>query len=69
LTEFKEVIFIGTLAAAYAEAGRFPEAITTAQRAIALAEDKKESGLAETNRKLLAQYREGKAYREVRENN
>ena len=37
LTHYGEPLFIGTLAAAYAEAGRFPEAVTTAEKAEQLA--------------------------------
>jgi len=37
LTHYGRPLFIGTLAAAYAEAGRFPEAVTTAEKAEQLA--------------------------------
>jgi len=37
LTHYGVTIFVGTLAAAYAEAGRFDDAIATAQKACALA--------------------------------
>ena len=37
LTRFKRTVMVGTLAAAYAEAGRFAEAVATAQKAGALA--------------------------------
>jgi len=37
LTHYDEPLFIGTLAAAYAEAGRFSEAVTTAEKAEQLA--------------------------------
>ncbi len=59
LTQYKEARFLGTLDAAYAEAGRFPEAITTAERAknLALAAgDKTIADLAEERLKL---YRSG----------
>ena len=37
LTHYREPLFLGTLAAAYAEAGRFPEAVTTLEKAEQLA--------------------------------
>ena len=46
---------LGTLAAAYAEAGQFAEARNTAQKAI---------GLAERNRELLKLYEAGKTCRQ-----
>jgi Tfp pilus assembly protein PilF len=59
LTNFKEARFLGTLDAAYAEAGRFPEAITTAEqtKSLALAAgDKNTADLADERLKL---YRSG----------
>jgi hypothetical protein len=53
------------LAAAYAEAGRFPEAVTTAEKAVRLAEQANQPELAARNRKLLALYRAGKPAREA----
>ena len=32
LTDYKKPLLVGTLAAAYAEAGRFPEAVATARK-------------------------------------
>jgi tetratricopeptide (TPR) repeat protein len=64
LTEFKQPLSLGTLAAAYAETGRFGEAITTAEKARDLA---KQSGLgtvAQGSEQMLEQFRSGKAYRE-----
>jgi protein O-mannosyl-transferase len=63
LTGFKQTGMIGTLAAAYAEAGRFPEAITTAETAIKLATDAGDSQFATENQQLLQLYRAGKPYR------
>ena len=37
LTDYKEGLFVGTLADAYAEAGRFPEAVSAAEKARSLA--------------------------------
>jgi len=64
LTHYGEPLFIGTLAAAYAESGRFPEAVTTAEKAEQLATDAGLKKLAEANRQLLEFYRAGKPYHE-----
>ena len=47
---------LDTLAAAYAEAGRFPEAVETAQRALRLAETQSNAALADTLRSQLKLY-------------
>jgi tetratricopeptide (TPR) repeat protein len=57
-------MFIGTLAAAYAEAGLFRDAVRSAEKAIAVAEKAGQKELAERNRDLLALYRTGKPYHE-----
>ena len=64
LTRFSQPTMIGTLAAAFAEAGRFPEAIAAAEKArdTALAQGKKE--VAERNAELLKLYRSNRAYHE-----
>jgi Flp pilus assembly protein TadD len=64
LTRTNRALFVGTLAAAYAEAGRFPEAIAAAQKAIALAEAARQEDLANKNRELLEIYRSGKPHHE-----
>ena len=64
LTHYVEPSFIGTLAAAYAEAGRFPEAVTTAEKAEQLATDAGSKKTAEENRQRLEFYRIGKPYHE-----
>jgi tetratricopeptide (TPR) repeat protein len=46
LTGGENPIYLHTLAAAYAEAGRFPEAVETAQRALRLANAQSNAGLA-----------------------
>src|SRR5207249_783967 len=58
---------LGTLAAAYAEAGRFSDAVATAYKAVGLAFRSGERELAERNRQLLELYRSGKKYREGEE--
>jgi tetratricopeptide (TPR) repeat protein len=64
ITKFKDPHPIGTLAAAYAEAGRFSEAAVTADFAISLAEATQDMQLATINRQLLAYYRAGRAWHE-----
>jgi len=62
LRQYRTTMFIGTLAAAYAEAGRFNDATATAQRAIALARQHGETELAARNERLLQLYQAHKAY-------
>ena len=64
LTGYAQAVFIGTLAAAYAEASRFEKAVATAEKAVALATAAGEKDLAQRNRELLDLYRQSKAYRE-----
>ena len=64
LTHYGEPSFIGTLAAAYAESGRFPEAVTTAEKAEQLATTAGLTAVAAKNRQLLEFYRAGKTYHE-----
>jgi tetratricopeptide (TPR) repeat protein len=66
LTEFREPQRIGTLAAAYAEAGRFEEAVKTGEKARALALATDQAALAARNEELLALYRARKPYHEPR---
>jgi tetratricopeptide (TPR) repeat protein len=64
LTRRQQPMFIGTLAAAYAEAGRFPDAVKAAQEARAAAQATGNQELAAKNEKLIELYRAGKPYRE-----
>jgi Tfp pilus assembly protein PilF len=57
-------ILLGTLAAAYAEAGRFAEATNMAQEAITRANAAGQKEIAATNQKLLQLYRASKPYHE-----
>ena len=66
LTHYGEPLFIGTLAAAYAEAGRFDDAVATAQKACALAEASGEQELLKKNQELLALYLKHQPYRDFR---
>ncbi|MEO8426570.1 MAG: tetratricopeptide repeat protein [Verrucomicrobiota bacterium] len=63
LTGFKRAVFVGTLAAAQAETGRYDDAIRTAQKAHDIAAAAHEQQLAETNLKLMELYRSGKPFR------
>ena len=61
ITSWSKPLFIGTLAAAQAEAGDFQTAITTAERAIALATKLHLAETAARNRELIGLYRQGRA--------
>ncbi|HTR43861.1 MAG TPA: tetratricopeptide repeat protein [Pseudomonadales bacterium] len=62
LTQYQEAFLIGTLAVAYAEAGRFNEAVTASQKAqdVALAHGQKV--VAEQNLKLMQLFKSGKPF-------
>jgi tetratricopeptide (TPR) repeat protein len=62
LTGYKQAGMMGTLAAAYAEAGRFPEAIKTCQQTIELANAMHNEGFSAANRQLLNLYQTGRPY-------
>jgi Flp pilus assembly protein TadD len=65
LTHYRETIMVGTLAAAYAEAGRFEEAVATAQKACALASESSQQELLKRNQELLELYRQHQPYHEA----
>jgi len=56
--------FLDTLSAAYAEAGNFPEAIATAERALGMTVTTAKTKLAEGLKTRLALYRKGAPFRE-----
>jgi tetratricopeptide (TPR) repeat protein len=62
LTRFNQAALVGTLAAAYAEAGRFSDAVAMAEKACALATQEGKQALLEKNGELLELYRAGKPY-------
>jgi hypothetical protein len=64
LSERREPLLLGTLAAACAEAGRFGEAVKTAENARDLATAAGLKDVAGKNSQLLELYRAGKPYRE-----
>lgn len=65
VTGFKQAGSLGTLAAADAEAGRFPEAITNAEMAVKLATAAGDAQFAAANQQLLQLYRAGRPYHEA----
>jgi tetratricopeptide (TPR) repeat protein len=65
LTHYGVTLFVGTLAAAYAEAGRYDDAMAAAQKACVLATAAGERELFERNQKLLVLYRDHQPYHEA----
>ena len=61
----KDPEILGDLAAAYAENGRFPEAVLAARRALELSSNRPDSSLADSLRSQLAQYEAGRPFRSV----
>jgi len=64
LTLYKQPTMISTLAAAYAEAGRFSEAVNFAEIVLKSPASAEDTRLTEINRQLLELYRAGKAFHE-----
>ena len=64
LSGYQQAQLLGTLAAAYAEAGRFTEAVATAQKSIELARAGGDTRFAAVNEQLLGLYRAGRPYHE-----
>jgi protein O-mannosyl-transferase len=64
LTAFKDTKIISTLAAAYAEAGRYSDAVTNAEMAVRLQIANGETHLANINNQLLPLYRASMPYHE-----
>jgi tetratricopeptide (TPR) repeat protein len=69
LTNNEQPFYLGTLAAAYAEAGRFNDAIATAEKARDLARKAGLDNVARRNEQLLELYRAGRPYHEPAEAN
>jgi tetratricopeptide (TPR) repeat protein len=65
LTGFQHAVLVGTLAAAYAEAGRFSDAVNAARRAQALAQASGNAALAAKNQQLIEQFQAGRPHREA----
>jgi tetratricopeptide (TPR) repeat protein len=65
LTHYREAWYLDTLAAAYAAASRFTDAIATAETALELARAGGQSRMAGQIESRLKLYRDGRAYREA----
>ena len=63
LTRRNEPVLLGTLAAAYAEAGQFDRAVAVAEEAISKAHAANQPDIAQRNQELLDLYRAGQPYR------
>jgi len=63
-TSSTNALMLGTLATAYAEAGRFTNAVTTAQQAVDLAKAGRNEQLVVLNQRMLRLYRAGLPYHE-----
>jgi tetratricopeptide (TPR) repeat protein len=63
----QEPAILGTLAAAYAETGRFPEAVKTARTAVDLATQQKKQSLAESITAKIPLYEARTPFRETRD--
>ena len=61
-TQYKEIVPIRTLAAAYAEAGRFGDAVATARKALAMVLAQGPKELAARDEQLLELYKSGRPY-------
>jgi len=64
LTEFKQAQVVSVLAAAYAEAGRFTDAVAASEKAVELATAAGDARFAAMNRRLLGLYRAGRPFHE-----
>ncbi|HEY3444519.1 MAG TPA: tetratricopeptide repeat protein [Paludibaculum sp.] len=66
LTRRADPVILDTLAAAYAEAGRFSDAINAAEQALALSATRGDPGLTAALKARLALYQAGRPYHETR---
>ncbi len=62
LTQYHEPAILYTLAAAYAEAGRFNDAVATTEKARALAIQQGQKEMADENQSLVEMYKSGRAF-------
>ncbi len=65
LTAYKQAVLVGTLAAAYAEVGRFEDAVAAASNARQLALEGGQAELADRNQTLANLFRAKQPYRDV----
>jgi tetratricopeptide (TPR) repeat protein len=66
ITKHQDTGMLDTLAAAYAEAGRFDEAIKTTEEIRALAVSAHDAAMVDTAKQRLALYKSGKPYRDAK---
>jgi tetratricopeptide (TPR) repeat protein len=64
LTQYKTSMYVGTLAEAYAEAGRFEQAVATGSQAAAMFDKEGDQALAKLTRELVEMFRGERAYHE-----
>jgi Flp pilus assembly protein TadD len=64
INDWKEAFLIGTLAAGYAEAGQFTNAVEMAEKACTVARSNKLEEVVRRNEELIELYRAGKPYHE-----
>ncbi len=67
LSDGREPAVLGTLAAAYAEADRFPEAVQTARKALALAAEQNKQSLAESVKAKILSYEAETPFRDTQQ--
>ncbi len=67
LSEGREPAILGTLAAAQAEAGRFPEAVQTARKALELAAGRNKQSLARSVEAQIRLYEAGTPFRDIQQ--
>ena len=65
LTDGRDPMILDTLAAAYAEAGRFSEAVQTARKALELAAEQNHPAVVESIRAKIPLYQSGSPYHET----
>jgi hypothetical protein len=59
---YENIEYLDTLAAAYASAGKFDEAVSTARKAVELVEATDNENLAQVIRDHLELFKEGRSY-------
>jgi serine/threonine-protein kinase len=62
----RQPVILDTLAAAYAEADRFPEALATARKALELAEQRHDKVVIDALRSRIALYEAGRPFHKTR---
>lgn len=65
ITNFRDSTLLATLAAAYAEVKKFREAVSTAERALRLSQQSRETDVSDLSEQLLRSFRENRPYRNM----